>query len=174
MAEEESSNEYDNEIFIDADSGFQSEKNSYENLILRQMLECAKVMSREMTGGQVIHKTNKSGSVEKYIEDVRELVINHVDTLKMLMCTYIKDHNKEQMNIIIKEIEDYKNEVGRNKVLIPLKGEVMLKDIKGMDVRSPIWVEFINFKANKYREVFEILVNSYNEQKAYIRSLEEE
>src|SRR3972149_9946279 len=90
--------------FIDADAGFTNEKNSYEELIIRQMNECVKVLSREMTGGQVIYKQGVSGN-EKYIEDVRELVINHIDALKMLMTTYVKKENKKQLDTILEEIK---------------------------------------------------------------------
>jgi hypothetical protein len=172
MQEEDS--KYDNEIFIDADAGFSSEKNSFENLILRQILECTKVLSREMTGGQVIHKTDKTGASEKYIEDVRELVINHVDTLKMLMSSYVENKNLDRLGVIIKEIEDYRNKMLETRTIIPGKGEVKFKDIKGIHVEHPLWKEFINFKAQKYREVFEILVGTYNDRRAYLRSLEEE
>lgn len=164
---------YNNEIFIDADAGFTNEKNSYENLILLQIQSCVKVLSREMTGGQIIHKTSNTGT-EKYIEDVRELVINHVDALRMLMTTYVKGKNQEQLKIILKEIETYKDTIGENEIIIPGKGKVKIKSIKGMAPDNPIWKDFINFKALKYREIFEILVSAYNDQKAYIRSLEEE
>jgi hypothetical protein len=162
-----------NEVFIDADSGFANEKNSYEVIILNQINACVRVLSREMTGGQVMHKETKTGT-ENYMEDVRELVIMHVDTLRMLMCTYIKDHNKEQIDMLLQALEDYKIAMGEKQILVPGKGLVSVKNFKGFDVEHPIWKEYINFKALKFREMFEVLVNAYNEQKAFIRSLEEE
>ena len=169
----EQESNYNDEVFIDADSGFSSEKNSYENLILKQMLECVKVMSREMTGGQVVHKTGPGGNVEKYIEDVRELVINHIDTLRMLLCTYIEGSNKDAIDKIKKDIDEFKDRIGETMIITP-KGNMKMKDIRGVAVDNPMWKEYIHYKANKYREMFEVLVNAYNQQKAYIRSLEEE
>jgi len=165
--------DYNNEVFIDADAGFASEKNSYEVIILRQISKCVEILSREMTGGQVIEKSGPGG-VSKYVEDTRELVINHVDALRMLMCTYIKDHNKKQIDKLLKEVFDYKSNLGETEIMIPGKGPIKLKNIKGMQVEHPVWKEYIHFKAHKFREMFEVLVNAYNEQKAYIRSLEEE
>ena len=159
--------------FIDADAGFTNEKNSYEELIIRQMNECVKVLSREMTGGQVIYKQGVSGN-EKYIEDVRELVINHIDALKMLMTTYVKGENKRQLITILKEIEDKKKGILGANIIIRGRGQVKLGDLKGVHVDNPMWKEFIHFKALRYREIFEILVSAYNDQKSYIRSLEEE
>jgi hypothetical protein len=159
--------------FIDADAGFSNERNSYEDLILRQISKCAEVLSREMTGGQVIYKQGVSGN-EKYIEDVRELVINNVEVLKMLMTTYLKGDNLEQYETIKEEIEDRKIKIGEMKMLIPGRGEVLMKDIKGINVDNPIWKEFVHFKALKHREIFEILVATYNKKKAEIRALEEE
>src|SRR3970040_1105057 len=108
--------EHDNEVFIEADSGFGNEKNSYETIILNQIQKCVNVLSREMTGGQIAHKESSTGT-EKYFKDVRELVINHIDTLKMVMSTYVKGDNKKQLNLIMREIEDYKTEVGEIKRL---------------------------------------------------------
>lgn len=162
-----------NETFIDADAGFSNEKNSYETIILNHIQDCVKVLSKEMTGGQVVYKESKTGN-EKYIEDVRELVINHIDTLRMLMCTYIKGTNKEQLDKVLGEVQSFLKELQERKILIPGKGEVQLKNLKGIPVESPIWKEFIHYKAMRYREIFEILVASYNEEKALIRSLEEE
>ena len=164
---------YNNEVFIDAEDGFSSEKDSYENIILRQINECVKVLSREMTGGQVIHKETKTGT-EKYLEDVRELVVNHVDTLRMLLCVYVKGDNKKQLELVKVEIEDYKKQIGENIIVVPGRGEVKVANFKGMSAENPYMKDFTNFKAMKYREIFEILVMSYNEQKAHIRSLEEE
>ena len=172
--QEQEQKKYDNEIFIDADDGFYSEKNSYENLIIRQMLECTKVLSREMTGGQVMQKTTSNGATEKYVEDVRELVINHIDVLEALLGNWIKGGNEEQLNIIKIEIEDYKKSIGEIIIEVPKKGKIKIKDIKGFHADHPIWKEFVNFKSQKYREIFRILVRSYNDEKAFIRSLEEE
>lgn len=168
------SNSHDNEIFIDADAGFQTESNSYEVLLLKQMHECVKTLSREMTGGQIMEKTTKSGSTEKYVEDVRELVINHVDALRMLMSSYIKGDNKKQLEAIMKEIKEYKEKMMNTEITIPGRGKIKIGDFKGVPADHPIWKDFIHFKALRYREIFEILANAYNEEKAYIRSLEEE
>lgn len=166
-------NKINNEVFVDADEGFTAEKDSYEQIILRQINDCVKTLSREMTGGQVITKEGKNGT-EKYIEDVRELVINHIDTLRMLLCTYIKEDNKKQLDAIIEEIKTYKDKIGGQKIVVPGKGEVKLKDVKGLSADNPYWREFIHFKALKYRDIFEVLVNCYNNQRAYLKSLEEE
>ena len=163
----------DNAVFIDADSGFGNEKDSYETIILNQISACVKVLSREMTGGQIMHKETKTGT-EKYMEDVRELVINHVDTLRMVLCTYIKGDNKKQLVKVKQEIEDYKKKIGENIIMVPGKGEVKISNFKGLSADNPYMKDFTNFKAVKYREIFEILVACYNEEKAYIRSLEEE
>lgn len=172
--QEQEQKSYDNEIFIDADDGFASEKNSYENLILRQMLECTKTLSKEMIGGQITQRVTSTGATEKYTEDVRELVINHIDVLEALLDSWVKGGNKTQLEIIKKEIEDYKKEIGEILIEVPKKGKIKIKDIKGFNADHPIWKEFVNFKSQKYREIFRILVRSYNDEKAYIRSLEEE
>lgn len=161
------------ESFIDADAGFSNDKNSYDGIILKQIQNCVDVLSREMTGGQVIHKASNTG-VEKYVEDVRELVINHVDSLKMLMANYIKGKNKTQIKKILTEIEEYKKDMGEKKVLIKGQGYIQVKDIKTVYVDSPIWKEYINYKSQKYREVFEVLILIYNNSKAEIKKLEEE
>ena len=163
----------DHEVFIDADAGFANEKNSYETIILNQINACVRILSREMTGGQIVHREG-TGGIEKYIEDVREMVINHVDALKMLMSVYIDGNNKKIIDKIQSEIEERKKTIGETKVVVPGKGIVKLDTIKGVHVDSPIWKEFIHYKALRYREMFEVLVNCYNKHKSDIRDLEEE
>lgn len=165
--------DYDNEVFIDADAGFANEKNSYDLIIVQQIQACVKILSREMTGGQIIHKSSDTGT-EKYIEDVRELVINHVDALRMLLSGNIQKENLKALNSIMKDIESYKKELGERKIIIAGQGIKKFKDYKSLNVDSPIWKEFIHYKALKYRELFEVLVNAYNDERAYIKSLEEE
>jgi hypothetical protein len=165
--------EHENETFIDADAGFSNEKDNYEGLILKQMARCTEVLSREMTSGAIVHKAGPTGT-EKYIEDVNELVINHVDTLKMLMSIYINGGNKDQLLTVLKEIEEYKKEFEERIIIIPGRGKTKLGDAKGIHVNNLHWKEFINLKARRYREIFEILVNCYNQNKAEIRKLEEE
>lgn len=166
--------DHDNEVFIDADAGFSNDKDSYEVLILKQMSKCADILSKEMVSGHIVYRTGVGG-IEKYTEDINELVINHVDTFKMLLSRmYIKGDNKKQLDIILKEISEKEQEIKDRQINIPGRGLVKLKDIKGLSVDNLHWKEFVTFKARKYREIFEILVNCYNECKAEIRDLEQE
>ena len=168
--------DYSKEVFIDAESGFQNEKNTFETIIILQIKACADILSREMTGGQVMVKTTKTGATEKYVEDVKELVINHVDTMRMLMTVYIKKDKTDEKDIkkIIEDIETYKDKVGKIEVIVEGKGRIPLKDVKGIHADNPIWKEYLEYKARKYREMFEVLVRCFNKNKSLIRSLETE
>jgi hypothetical protein len=163
----------EHEVFIDADAGFASDKNSYETIIINHISACAKILSREMTGGQIVHKSSNTGT-EKYVEDVRELVINHVDVLEALLGNWIKDNNLKQLNIIKTEIDNYKIKILNREMLVEGKGFIKLSNIGLIPADHSAWKEFVNFKALRYREIFRILVQSYNDEKAEIRSLEEE
>lgn len=167
----------ESEIFIDADGGFGNDKDSYEVIILKQISKCAEVLSKDMTPGQIIYKESKTGT-EKYTEDINEIVINHVDTLKMLLSPYLtgteQKDNREQIKTIIEEIDNKKKEIGERNITIPGKGIVKLNQLSGLSVDSIYWRNFIDYKAKRYREIFEILVNCYNKQKAVIRELEQE
>jgi len=157
--------------FIDADSGFMNEKDSYDALIMSQIKVCVDNLSKEMIGGHVMYKKDETG-IQKYIEDVRELIINSVDTLKMLLVTYMSDEYKSVLNKKLKEIEDYKAEIMKREMLVLGKGIVKVSTLPGLTVDHPIMKEFLQFKALKYRDIFELLVNCYNKKKAYLKSLE--
>lgn len=167
----------DNEIFIDAEGGFGNDKDSYEVIILKQISKCAEVLSKDMTPGQIVYKESKTGT-EKYTEDINEIVINHVDTLKMLLSPYLtgteQKDNREQIKKIIDEIDKKKKEIGEREIIIPGRGKTKLSELSGLSVDSVYWRTFVDYKAKKYREIFEILVNCYNNQKAVIRQLEQE
>lgn len=163
--------EHENEIFIDADSGFSNEKDTFENIIVRQILECTKVLSRDMVTG---HNINPQNPMPK--EDVHELVINHVDTLKMLLCSYISedDKNDKRIKVINEDIDKFLEAIKERTINVTGRGPTKLKDIKGMNSDSVHFKEFIDYKAKKYRDMFEVLIKVYNGNKAYIKSLEEE
>ena len=163
------------DVFIDADEQWGNDVNNYEVIILHQIKECVKVLSREMTGGQVVHKAGATGT-EKYIEDVNELVINHVDTLRMLLYSYIEKQsdNKEKLENLMQDIETKKTEIGNRNILVKGLGKIKVGNMKGIDVDTSHWKEFVHYKAHKYREVFGILVNSYNNYQEILKKAESE
>lgn len=159
--------------FIDADAGFYNDKDTYEGVILKQIQVCINVLSREMTSGQVVHKST-SGGTEKYMENTIELVINAVDTLRMTMSFYIKDDFKTEIDEIKEDIENFKKEILEREIVMHGKGMIKLKDMKNIPVDHHSWKEFINYKANKHRDMFEVLVRCFNNSKAQIREMEQE
>ena len=74
----------------------------------------------------------------------------------------------------MEEIEDKKREILENEVSVPGKGRFKLKQLKNIPNNNPYWSEFLNYKALKYREIFEVLICVYNQEKANIKSLETE
>lgn len=164
--------DHDNETFIDADSGFQNEKETFENIITKQILECTKVLSRDMTPNPTTAKSGHS-ILERPPEDVNELVINHVDTLRMLLCTYTEKHKKE-LETIDTEIINFEKSIKSRKINVPGKGPMPLGEIKGLNMDNVHWREFIDYKAKRHRNIFQVLILCYQENKAYIKGLEEE
>jgi hypothetical protein len=157
--------------FIDAESGFMNEKDTYDALIVSQIKVCVDNLSKEMIGGHIQYKKDETG-VSKYVEDVRELIINSVDTLKMLLVTYMSDDYKKILDKKLKEIENYKAEIMSRTILTRDKGYVKVSTLPGLAVDHPLMKEFLQYKALKYRDIFELLVNCYNKKKAYLKSLE--
>jgi|SRR6056297_1739772 len=157
------------EIFIDEDSGYSNEKNSYEEIVLRQIRETAVLLSKELIGSRV----REENKVFVRTSDLRVQAYNSVDTLRMLLVPFIKDENTK------KKISEIKDEI---KEYIEVQGEKE-REIKGrrykvknlvQDSSSVEYNLLWEFKLEKARELYEILVSSYQKNKAYLASFETE
>lgn len=167
--------EHDTDIFIDADAPYSGQhENTYEQEVLRQMRRCVDVLSREVTGGMIKSRTTKTGQKEEYIEDVRELIINGVDTFRILMLKWIKDKEDKLLKDINEEIKKYREELGEKVMLVRGKGHVKIKNLGMVSKQSIIWRDLVDYKAEKYRKVFEILIIVYNKNKDEIARFSEE
>ena len=154
------------ERFIDADEqeSYAHEIVSYESIVVKQIQKCVDILSQEEAGGYF--KQSKYGT-EKYVEDVKEQIINSVETLRMLLTPFAKG-NKKEVDDIRTEIKDYKKEMGNRRVNIRGKGEVKISELKMLEKTSPFMKEITDFKCQKYRELFEVLVCIYNKRKMEI------
>lgn len=156
------------DIFIDAEQGFSGQnKDTYEEIVLRLTQKCVDSLCKEVMGGRF--KQTKQGEV--YEEDVREVIINSVDTLEGLMAPFIKSPFKEDIEKKHQEIEEYYNKISEQKVRIKGRGEIKVKDLGVVSPGSLILLNFKDFKADKYREIFKILVKCYQKYKTDIASL---
>lgn len=157
------------EQFIDEDSGYSNKKNSYEEIVLRQIRETSVLLSKELTGSK-LKRDNKVFTRE---DDLRIKAYNSIDTLRMLLVPFIKDkETKNKIKKVKEEIDKYLKERGEK--LITVKGkEYKLKNV----ILEPENIQFNllwEFKLDKARELFEILIVGYQKNKAYLASFETE
>ncbi len=161
--------------FIDAESGGgYSKENSYDLIVLKQMQHCVDVLNEDMVGGTMKVRIGKQGQSENYIEDVREKIVNSVDTFRMLLLSFIKDEFKDELNKINKDISDFKDKLGQRTIMVPNRGQVKIKDLGFVPQEHPIWKAFSTFKADKNREIFEVLIKVYTKNKSEISAFSEE
>ena len=155
--------------FIDGEQGYGKNENSYEQLVLRQVQKCVDILSKEVIGGRI--KQTQQGP--QYEPDVRDLIINSVDTLEGMMIPFAKNFTKK-LKELHEKIDTYYEKMGELKMNIPGKGEVMVKNMGPLPVDNIILIRFKEFKADVYREIFKVLVDCYNKQKNQIASMEVE
>lgn len=155
------------EQFIDAEEPYHKDENSYENVIIKQIDSCVKILSKEVKGGGM--KKTKQGY--EYEEDVRELIINSVQTLEYLMGFFINKEFKPQIDEIKKNINKKWEELGEKEIYIKGKGKAKMKNVKNISPNNIIFLEFKEYKAEKYREIFRILMEGYQKKKKDIASL---
>lgn len=160
--------------FIDAESGNYSKESSYEQVVLRQMQHCVTTLSEDVYGGVMKIRMSKSGRQETYIEDVREKIINSVDTFRMLILHFVKEKQQKQLDEIYKSIKEFSEKLGERTLNVRGKGRVQIKNLGAIPQDSLVWKEFSTFKANKYRSIFEILIKVYTKNKQEISSFSEE
>lgn len=149
--------------FVDPDSEYMnSDKNSYEEIVLNQIRETAKVLSGDLT--PVMITNQKTG--HSYTEDRRKVAINHVSTLRHLINPFMKETSEEKiaLNEIDNEIKEYLNEFGNKKTMVRGKGVVSYKDLVH-NAQSIPYQQLMEFKSDKYQLMFGILVNFYKKNK---------
>lgn len=152
------------ERFIDADEQeiYKNETISYETIIIKQIQRCVDILSQEEFGGY--YKPTVRGEGTTYVEDIKEQIINSVETLRMLLNSFSKEKS-EELKEKFDEIKDYQEKLGEETIFVRGDGNVKIKDVGALDKNHPIMKQFIDFKCQKYREMFEILVNIYNRKK---------
>ncbi len=152
--------------FIDSEQSYGKNENSYEQLLLKQIQRCIDVLSKEVIGGTI--KQTKQGL--QYEPDVRDLIINSVDTLEGMMIPFAEKFT-EGLEELHKKINKYYEQMGKLKINVPGKGEVMVKDMGPLPADNLILIRFKEFKADVYREIFKVLLECYNKQKNKIASM---
>ncbi len=159
----------DDDIFIDAETPFIKEANTFEEILTRQIRLTADILSKELNEGIFWNsETNKT-----YQEDKRVLAINHVRTTWSLMKPFIKDPFKEDLKKIQKEIEEYRKKLGDEKILVKNVGLIEAKKIFHSKQSIP-YGKLMEYKVEKYREIFEVLIMAYHKNKQEIRSFSSE
>lgn len=154
------------EVFLDAEQPYQKNENSYEQEILKQIDHCRKILSKEVTGGY----WNKTQQGMKYEEDVRKTIIRSVDTLISLMGTFVAGDYGKEVDKKLDEIETFWKAIGEKEIKIAGK-KYKIKDIGRIPDESPYYKLYIEFKADKYREIFAILMRCYQKKKQDIAKL---
>lgn len=157
----------DKDQFIDAESDYSENKNSYEDILLRQIKKTADSLSVSFTkSSSVITKPTKTVSAPF---DAREIAINHVKTLRGLMQPFFRKF-KKNLEQIDKDIENYLKEEGNKKIFVPGQGEKKVKDIVH-HTDSLTYHRYLEFLVEKHREIFDVLVLAYHKSKAEIAAL---
>ncbi len=160
--------------FIDTESQAMPETSSYDQVVLKQMQKCLDVLNKEKRGGTIKTLIGKHGKQEQYIEDVREAQINSVNNFRILLSPFTKDPFKEKIIKIRKEITDYIKKLEEQEVLVYGKGKIKIKDMDFIPPNHPKWKIFVEFKSNKYSQMFEVLINCYYKNKTDIERFSHE
>jgi hypothetical protein len=160
------------ERFIDADTHFEKDQFSYDDLIVKQINVCRDILSKDdsLGGGVKVNANNQA----VYTGDVKKETINAVDTFKRMMSPFIKGDHLTWVNEIEEDILKRSQELGERVIVMRGLGEVKVKDARIIDHEHPINKELIVYKYELSRDLFEVLVVAYHANKALIKSFEEE
>lgn len=166
MEQKESKN-YTQFIDADEDYGVGEETAGFEKIVINQIQECAKVLSMEARGGYLKQTKNE----QVYVEDTRELGINSVDTLRMLLGPFMEKKDEEKITLLYEELKTMLEQFGEKSVVVAGQGVLKIKDMRMLHVEHPILKEIIEGKYRIYRKIFGVLVKIYYERKQEIAAL---
>ena len=158
--------------FIDAeDFEYRSPVESYESIVLNQIKECVKVLSKDPLN-RVVSK-NSNGTVEKSNE-LYEEEFNHVDTLKILMYPfyYKVDEFKEGIEALYNQIEEYKSMLGHKKIMLYGVGKKSVNEVEALPADHVLSKKLAVFKSKIARELFELMIRVYHNNKEVISEME--
>ncbi|MHA1481993.1 MAG: hypothetical protein ACTSQA_00970 [Candidatus Heimdallarchaeaceae archaeon] len=158
--------------FIDDDSNFRGEKDSYEGILLKQMQKCVEILTKDRQSCLSSRRTNRGTETSENI-DLDELIINAVDTFKMLMFPFTKGSYQEDIKEILKGLKEEIDNIGDKETMIPGVGKVKIKD--AILPEGSIFMEMIKRERSKaYRRIFGILVEAYHKNKGDIAKFSSE
>ena len=153
----------DDTQFIDADDDYANDKNTFEDIVNLQIKKTADALSKELKSHVVNSKTG-------LIEDNRQIAINHVETLKNLIYPFLEKDTPEKIEKIYEEIKQFMISEGEKETTSFGVGVVKVKQLMH-DEKSIYWKKSMEFKIEKYREMFGLLMQSYVKRKNEIASL---
>jgi len=135
------------------------DKITYEDIILKQINRCISNLSKDRIGGF----TTQTGA---YINDVFEEVINSIKSLEYLMIPFIKNKDfKKEIEDVKKEIENYAIALGEEQIQLKNKPRCKVKDAGGLlPPNHPIILRRKSFEAEKYEQIFSILMRIYQKR----------
>lgn len=160
------------ERFIDADTPFEKETISYDDLVIKQINVCRDILSKDEFGPGF--KMSSANSQPIYTGDVKKESINSVDAFKRMMIPFLKGEFSDWIQQIEDEVKEKERQLGERIIFIKGHGEVKVKDAGMIDYEHPVNKELTLFKYDKARDLFEVLVRAYHANKALIKSFEEE
>lgn len=159
----------DNEQFIDAETPYTQENNSFEEILNRQIKNTADILSRDLSTNFYIDPETK----KTYPEDRRELAINHVRTTMSLMKPFIKEPFIADIEKEEKAFKAFKDTLGEEKIMVHGVGAIKASKVFH-DARSIPYLKLIIEKTEMYRKIFELLVLAYHKNKMEIASFSRE
>lgn len=158
------------EVFYDAETDVGGDQTSYDLLIKIQMKKCCEVLSMDRKSCMTRIKTQ--GNIEEtQIKDIDELIINHVETFRVLMMPFASEDKTDIPYIekIMKEIEELDERVLNQIILLPNGQKAKLQDMP-IPENHPIIITNKQKKSKLYRKIFEFLIRSYHDNEEKIKS----
>lgn len=166
--------DYSKEQFFDAESDSGNDSTTYDRLLIMQMKKCVDVLSMDRKSCMIRIKT-KDMVEETQVKDIDELIINHVETLRVLMIPFITEVTDDvpiitQIRDKIKQLDDNL----RNMIIVMPSGQRgRLEDVP-MPENHPMIVVAKQKKSKLYRDMFEYLIRSYHDNEEKIKSYQYE
>lgn len=131
-------------IEIEDSENFRHEENlSFEQVVIRQLTECLKEGSKEMSAGGIRERSMNGVIYSEFVPNQREIFINCCDMLRITLQPHI-DENKK----ILKKIDEFDEEIEKlNKESPTIPGRVILsiKNERDEYKRQESQIEYNNY-----------------------------
>lgn len=159
---------YDNDNVIDDPARLAAMANtdetfSHQGLVMTAYRKVIEASAKEMRKGWIESKKDKFGNqVTVWHEDTRQVLINTIETMRIIMMSDTDETANTNINKIYQDLESYRNDYAMQEhnawLSLPINRRLLIPHIEGqLNQDLPYYHKYLDLCVDGYRQIFQEL-----------------